>query len=63
MQNVHLRRFRRSFADSWLAAGGSTDELIHITGWKTSDMVREYAEARSIARPQGPPEPSPGGCI
>lgn len=50
IQNVHPHRFRRSFADSWLAAGGSTDDLMHITGWKTYDMVREYTEARGIAR-------------
>ena len=50
IQNVHPHRFRRSFADSWLAAGGSTDDLMHITGWKTYDMVREYTEARGVAR-------------
>jgi site-specific recombinase XerD len=50
IQNVHPHRFRRSFADQWLAAGGSTDDLMHITGWKTYDMVREYTEARGIAR-------------
>jgi integrase/recombinase XerD len=50
IQNVYPHRFRRSFADSWLAAGGSTDDLMHITGWKTYDMVREYTEARGIAR-------------
>ncbi len=50
IQNVHPHRFRRSFADHWLAAGGSTDDLMHITGWKTYDMVREYTEARGIAR-------------
>jgi site-specific recombinase XerD len=49
IQNVHPHRFRRSFADKWLAAGGSTDDLMHITGWKTYDMVREYTEARGIA--------------
>jgi site-specific recombinase XerD len=50
IQNVNPHRFRRSFADQWLAAGGSTDDLMHITGWKTYDMVREYTEARGIAR-------------
>lgn len=50
IKNVHPHRFRRSFADKWLAAGGSTDDLMHITGWKTYDMVREYTEARGIAR-------------
>lgn len=48
--NVHPHRFRRSFADKWLAAGGSADDLMHITGWKTYDMVREYTAARGIAR-------------
>jgi integrase/recombinase XerD len=50
IQNVHPHRFRRSFADSWLAAGGSTDDLMHITGWKTYDMVREYTEGKRTAR-------------
>ena len=48
IQNVHPHDFRRSFADSWLAAGGSTHDLMHITGWKTYGMVREYTEARGI---------------
>jgi integrase len=50
IQNVHPHRFRRSFADGWLAAGVSTDDLMHITGWKTYDMVREYTEQRGIPR-------------
>jgi len=52
IQNVHPHRFRRSFADKWLAGGGSTDDLMHITGWKTYDMIREYTEARGVARAQ-----------
>jgi integrase len=50
IQNVHPHRFRRSFADKWLEGGGSVDDLMHITGWKTYGMVREYTEARGIAR-------------
>jgi integrase len=50
IQNVHPHRFRRSFAGRWLAAGGSADDLIHITGWKAYGMVREYTEARGSAR-------------
>lgn len=50
IQNVHPHRFRRSFADKWLEAGGSTDDLMHITGRKTYDMVREYTQARGMAR-------------
>ncbi|MGP8000628.1 MAG: tyrosine-type recombinase/integrase [Streptosporangiaceae bacterium] len=50
IRNVHPHRFRCSFADKWLAAGGSSDDLMHITGWKTYHMVREYTEARGAAR-------------
>jgi site-specific recombinase XerD len=50
IQNVNPHRFRRSFADKWLEGGGSVDDLMHITGWKTYDMVREYTEARGAAR-------------
>ena len=38
------------FADQWLAAGGSTDDLMHITGWKTYDMPLLYARGRGIER-------------
>lgn len=50
VQDVYPHRFRRSFADKWLEGGGSVDDLMHITGWKTYDMVREYTEARGVAR-------------
>lgn len=53
IQNVHPHRFRRAFADQWLAGGGSVDDLMHITGWKTYDMVREYTEARGVTRARG----------
>jgi site-specific recombinase XerD len=50
IQDVNPHRFRRSFADKWLEGGGSVDDLMHITGWRTYEMVREYTEARGIAR-------------
>jgi site-specific recombinase XerD len=50
IQGVNPHRFRRSFADKWLEGGGSVDDLMHITGWRTYDMVREYTEARGRAR-------------
>jgi integrase len=59
IQNAHPHRFRRSFAGKWLAAGGSTDDLMHITGWKTYDMMREYTEARGIARAHDARAPQP----
>jgi site-specific recombinase XerD len=48
--NVHPHRFRHYFADKWLATGGSPDDLMQITGWKTYDMGREYTEACGVAR-------------
>jgi site-specific recombinase XerC len=52
------------FLAEWLAAGGSTDDLMHITGWKTYDMVREYTEARGIARAHNAhARPGPGDRI
>jgi integrase/recombinase XerD len=50
IQGVSPHRFRRSFADKWLKGGGSVDDLMHITGWRTYEMVREYTESRGIAR-------------
>jgi integrase/recombinase XerD len=50
VQGVNPHRFRRSFADKWLEGGGSVDDLMRITGWRTYDMVREYTEAREKPR-------------
>ena len=35
--------FRRTFARSWLDAGGSEFDLMQITGWKTRTMIDIYA--------------------
>jgi site-specific recombinase XerD len=35
--------FRRTFAHSWLAAGGSELDAMRIAGWKTRVMVEHYA--------------------
>jgi len=50
VQGVHPHRFRHTFADNWLAQGGSVDDLMHIAGWTTYDMPLLYAKGRGIAR-------------
>jgi site-specific recombinase XerD len=50
VQGVHPHRFRHTFADSWLAAGGNVDDLMHIAGWTTYDMPLRYARGRGQAR-------------
>jgi site-specific recombinase XerD len=50
VQSVNPHRFRHTFADNWLAAGGSVDDLMNIAGWTTYDMPRLYAKGRGIER-------------
>lgn len=48
--SVHPHRFRRTFAHSWLKNGGNTDDLMHLAGWTSYDMVREYTEDLAVDR-------------
>ena len=50
VQGANPHRFRHTFADNWLAQGGSVDDLMHIAGWTTYDMPLLYAKGRGIAR-------------
>jgi site-specific recombinase XerD len=50
VQGVNPHRFRHSFADSWLAAGGNVDDLMNVAGWKSYTMPLRYAHGRGIAR-------------
>lgn len=36
--------FRRTFAHDWVAAGGSELDGMRVAGWKTTAMLRQYAE-------------------
>ena len=51
VQGVHAHRFRHTFADSWLAAGGNVDDLMTIAGWTTYDMPLRYAGAGAWHEP------------
>ena len=50
VQDVHPHRFRHTFADQWLANGGSVDDLMYVAGWSTYDMPLRYARGRGIDR-------------
>jgi site-specific recombinase XerD len=50
VQGVHPHRFRHTFADAWLANGGSVDDLMYVAGWTTYDMPLRYARGRGIDR-------------
>lgn len=50
VQNCYPHRFRHTFADSWLAAGGNVDDLMNVAGWKSIAMPLRYAKGRGVAR-------------
>jgi site-specific recombinase XerD len=50
VQDVYPHRFRHTFADNWLASGGSVDDLMNIAGWTTYDMPLLYAKGRGVER-------------
>lgn len=48
--HVHPHQFRHTFADRWLAAGGTEGDLQRLGGWENSDVMRRYGEARAVDR-------------
>ncbi len=50
VQNCYPHRFRHTFADSWLAAGGNVDDLMNVAGWRSIAMPLRYAKGRGVAR-------------
>lgn len=50
VEDVHPHRFRRTFADNWLSAGGSADGLMAVAGWEDMSMIKIYAGARANVR-------------
>jgi integrase/recombinase XerD len=50
VQGCNPHRFRHTFADSFLAAGASVDDLMNIAGWTSYSMPLRYAKGRGLAR-------------
>ena len=50
VQGCNPHRFRHTFADSFLAAGASVDDLMNVAGWASYSMPLRYARGRGIAR-------------
>ena len=53
VDNCHPHRFRHTFADRWLDAGGSEGGLMGVAGWSDYAMVRRYSKARAQRRALG----------
>jgi site-specific recombinase XerD len=48
--NCHAHRFRHTFADDWLEAGGSAHDLMQIAGWSSLQMVGRYGRSAASRR-------------
>jgi site-specific recombinase XerD len=48
--HVHPHQLRHTWADRWLAAGGSEGDLLVMGGWESADVMRRYGQARAVDR-------------
>lgn len=47
---VHAHQTRHTFADRYLAAGGSEGNLMALGGWRSAEIMRRYGRDRATAR-------------
>jgi integrase len=50
VENVHAHRFRHTWADDWLSAGGGEQDLKRLAGWRSDAMLARYGASRADAR-------------
>lgn len=48
--HVHPHQLRHTFADRWLAAGGTEGDLQRLGGWESADVMRRYGSHRATDR-------------
>lgn len=51
--HVHPHQLRHTWADRWLAAGGTEGDLLKLGGWESADIMRRYGESRAVDRALG----------
>lgn len=47
---LHPHQFRHTFAHKWKLDGGSDDDLMRITGWRSRQMLSHYAASTGAER-------------
>jgi integrase len=50
VRDVHAHRFRHTWADDWLSAGGGEQDLKRLAGWRSDTMLARYGASRADAR-------------
>lgn len=48
--HVHPHQLRHTFADRWLAAGGTEGDLQRLGGWESAEVMRRYGAHRASDR-------------
>lgn len=50
VEGLHAHRFRHTWADRWLAAGGEGRDLMRLAGWSTDTMLDRYGASNAEQR-------------
>ncbi len=50
IEPLHPHQFRHTFAHHWKVGGGSEDDLMRITGWRSRQMLSRYGASAGAER-------------